>query len=212
MSETATPPADDKKVDGATPESTPEVITLSKEEHDQLARDAARAKAAQRKADLYDKFVGNPGKGHFNKPAPSTPPSQEDMDAKADIEDRKAERGLLALAADPEFREVLDADPTLRNLLLSNPLAILPIYADDAVDAEDALTLVKDALRGLKKPAPTKPADTPVVDPEKKPVPPAGGVNPTAPVSDEYESAKKISNTENAISQMIKISSKTKRG
>lgn len=209
MSDTSATPGEGTTPNPATPDTTPavETVTLPKAELDKLSRDAARAAAAQRKADLYDKYVGNNGKGHFKKPAEVTPPSKEEMEAQAEIEDRKAERGLMALAADPEYRDVLDSDPTLRNLLLSNPLALLPIYAPDAVDAEDALLLVKEALSKLKKPAPAAPANPQT---ETKPVPPAGGVNPAAPVSDEYVAASKISNTEVAISKMIGI--KAKRG
>ena len=197
----ATPPED-------TPSPTPKVedVTLSKEAHDQLVRDAAIAKGNQRKASLYDKINKN-GDGHFKPVAPVTPPSQEEQEAQASAEDRKAERGLLALAADPDYREVLDKDPTLRNLLIQNPLAVLPMYANDALDADDAVSLVKEALDKLKTPATPPvipPKDTPPASETTPPTPPAGGINPTdSPVNDEVEAAKKLPNTENAISGMI---------
>ncbi len=190
----------------ATPVVTPPapavVITLSKDEHDKLQRDASRAAANQRKADLYDRTYGK-GTSHFQPTAPATPPSKEEMEARASEEDRKAERGLLALAADPAFREVFDADPTLRNLITQNPLAVLPIYAADALDAEDALTLVRDALNKLKKPV-TPPANPPAT-PATPPAPPAGGVNPPGDqeTNEAYEAAKKNPNTENALAGMI---------
>jgi len=205
MSEAATPavPATEAPVvPAATPaQAQAETVTLPKEQHDQLARDAARAASNQRKADLYDKTVGSKGASHFAPAAPVTPPSKEEMETRASEEDRKAERGLLALAADPAFREVLDADPTLRNLILTNPLAVLPMFASDAVDAEDAITLVKEGLEKLKKPVdqpPAKPADVP-------PAPPAGVITPpNAGQTDEaYEAAKKNPNTEQALAGMI---------
>lgn len=206
MSETATPaentPVTTPQPQAATPVTTPETVTLTKEQHDQLARDAARAANNQRKADLYDKVVGKKGNSHFAPQPPATPPSKEELDARASEEDRKAERGLLALAADPSLREVFDADRTLLNLITTNPLAVLPIYAQDALDADDAVSLVKEALTKLKKPV-TPPA-TP--QPPTPPAPPAGGVNPpNSQATDEaYESAKKNPNTESALAGMIR--------
>lgn len=182
--------------------AAPAVVTLSIEEADQLRRDASRAAANQRKADLYDKNFGG-GNGHFRPQAPATPPSQEEIDARAGEEDRKAERGLLAIAADPAFREVFDADPTLRDLMIKNPLAILPLYASDALDADDALTLVRDALTALKKPV-VAPVTPPAVV-ETPAAPPSGGVNPSVELAPDqaYEEAKKHPNAESALAGMI---------
>lgn len=188
-----------------TPAAPAAVVTLTPEEHAQLTRDASRAAANQRKADLYDRTVGSGRKsGHFAAPAPATPPSKEEMEAQASAEDAKAERALLALAASPEYRDVLDADPTLRNLFLTNPLAVLDMYAKDAVDAEDALTLVKDELGKLRKPA-TPPANPPATPPATPPAPPTGAINPPADqtTNEAVEAAKKNPNTEHAISGMI---------
>lgn len=180
-----------------------ETVTLTKEAHAQLARDAARASSNQRKADLYDRHFGKGGSGHFQPTAPATPPTAEELKVQADAEDRKAERGITVIAASQEFRDVLDADPTLRDLMVQNPLAVLPILAPDALDAEDALNLVKEALTSRKKPAtPAAPA-TPA--PATPPAPPAGAV--TTPgdqtVDEAVEEAKKNPNTENAIAGMI---------
>lgn len=179
-----------------------ETVVLPKATHDQLARDAARAASNQRKADLYDRHFGNGNGGRFQPPTPATPPTADEIKAQADAEDRKAERGILALAANPEFREVLDADPTLRNLMVTNPLAVLPMLAPDALDADDAMTLVKEALNGRRKPAtppavPTPPAPTDVPKPGAITTPTDQTVN------EEVEAAKKIPNTENAIAKMV---------
>jgi hypothetical protein len=182
------------------PKATPEMVSLTKEAHDQLAKDAARAASNQRKADLYDRMSGGKG-NHFKPAAPVTPPTPEESAAAGAAEDRKAERGLLSLAADPAFRDVLDADPTLRALLISNPLAVLPVLAPDAIDADDALGLVKEALT-KRKPAAPAPATPPA---PTAPVPPAGGVNPSGDkaVNEEVEVAKKNPNTERAVAGMI---------
>lgn len=185
------------------PASTPETVTLTKEAHDQMARDAARAAANQRKADLWDRTNGGKGNSHFKTPpAPVTPPSDDEKAAAASAEDRKAERGLMALAADPALRTVLDADPTLRALLTSNPLAVLPMYASDAFDAEEAISMVKDAL--LKKAPAAAPATPPTPPVNTPPTPPAGAVNAAdVPVNEAIEAAKRIPNTESAIAAMI---------
>lgn len=194
----------------AQPAANPEMVTLTKEAHDQLQKDAARGSSNQRKADLYDRMTSGKGNGHFKPTTPATPPSDDERAAAAAAEDRKAERGLLALVGDPTFREVFDADPTLRTLMSSNPLAVLPMLAPDALDAEDALNLVKEAL-GKRKPAPA-PA-TPPAAPATPPAPPAGGINtPDKPVNEEVEAARKNPNTERAVAGMIGARIKSQAG
>lgn len=191
----ATPPA-------TPPVTPPATVTLTKEEHDKLV---GRATGNQRKADLYDRHVGKNGRGHFSGSAPATPPTPEEIAASGADEDRKAERGLVAIAADPAFRTALDADPTLRDLFIKNPLAVLPILAPDALDADDALSLVKDALKERAPAAPVTPPAPPATPPTPPAAPPTGGINPpaSAPVDEEYESHRKNPNTENALAGMI---------
>lgn len=228
MSDAATPAATPSGTPPTPPAATPapapatppaaqanEGLTLTfktKEEREQLERDAARARSNQSKADRYDRLVGS-GKitGHFKPTTPATPPSKEEQDEAAAVEDRKAEKGLMGLALDPAYREVLDADPTLRSLLTTNPLSILPTYAPDALDAEDALAFVKEKLSAkaaeIKAKGGTPPPATPPATPATPPVtPPPGGVNPpgaTTPDAD-YEAARKLPNTEHAIAGMVK--------
>lgn len=210
MSDAATPAVAAPAVaPAATPAKPPEseTVTLTKAEHEQLSRDAARAASAQSRADRLEKVLGRPNGATFRTPAAKAPePTKEEQDAQAIQEDRKAERGLMAVAIDPAYRDVLDADPTLRTLLTTNPLATLPLLAPDALDAEDAIELVKAKLEerksGLKK--------TPTAEEVKQAAPnvvtpPAGGVNAnTSEVNEEYEAAKKLPNTESAISKMVK--------
>lgn len=211
MSDAATPAEDNKGIPPTPPAATPansqpEKVSLDKEAHDQLVKDAARAQEAQSRADRYENILkknGLLGGGHF-KPTPlATPPTPEERQAAGAAEDEKARQGLTGIAADPVYREVLDKDPTLRDLLIRNPLAVLPILAPEALDAEDAISLVKDALN-KRKPA-TPPANPPA-PPElpQSQVPPAGGVNPQGePVNEEVEAARKNPNTERAIAGMI---------
>ncbi len=194
----------------ATPSGNSETVTLNKEEVDQLRRDAARAGANQSKADRYDRLIRQ-GKvsGNFKSSVPATPPLEEEQKEFAATEDRKAEWGLMGLALDPAYREVLDADQTLRSLLITSPLSILPMYAPDAFDAEDAIALVKEKL--LVKAAELKAKSiispvTPPVSATPPATPPAGGVNPSRATTPnaEYEAASKLPNTEQAIAGMIK--------
>lgn len=211
MSEAATPTVPNNGTPPVAPVATPantqpeEKVTLDKKEHDQLVKDAARASEAQSRADRYEGILkrnGLIGGGHFKPATPATPPTSEERQAQAAEEDEKAKRGLIALALDPAYREALDADPTLRDLLTKNPLAVLPILAPEALDADDAVTLVKDAL-GKRKPAPATPA-TPPAPPATPPTPPIGGVNVNdKPVNEDVEAARKNPNTERAVAGMI---------
>ena len=209
MSEAATPavPANGMPpvAPAATPaNSQPESVTLGKEAHDQLVRNAARASEAQTRADRYEAVLkknGLLGGGHFKPVAPATPPTPEERQAQGAEEDRKAERGLLGIALDPAYRELLDKDPTLRDLLTKNPLAVLPIYAPEALDADDAVGLVKDML--TKRNVSSVPPSTPPIPPVPA-TPPVGGVNPNdKPMNEEVEAARKLPNTERAIAGMI---------
>ena len=188
----------------ATPSDKPETVSLDKAAHDQLVKDAARAGEAQSRGDRYENILkkhGLLGGGHFKPVTPATPPTPEERQAQAADEDRKAEGGLLSLALDPAYREVLDKDPTLRDLLIKNPLAILPVLAPDALDADDAVSLVKEALNKRKVGA-TFPV--PPVTPPAPVVPPVGAVNANdVPVNEEVEAARKLPNTERAVAGMI---------
>lgn len=204
----ATPTPAPAAVATPAPQSIVETVTLTKAEAEQLKRDAARAVQNQSDADRYRSLKQ---KGYFGTPAPAhAAPTQEELTAKASVEDQKAERGLMALAADPDYRVVLDADPTLRQMLITNPLAVLPMYAKDAIDADDAISLVREALN-KKKPAPTVPATPAPVAPV---VPPTGAINtPSNPLEDdEYKAAMGLKNTEAAIAGMVAAQMKRQRG
>ena len=195
----------------ATPSGNPEQIMLSKEEHAQLVKDAARASESQSRADRFEGILkknGLLGGGHFKSATPVTPPTPEERSAQAADEDRKAERGLMALALDPIYREVLDKDTTLRDMLTKNPLAILPVLAPDALDADDAISLIKEALN-KRKPAPMLPATPPTVPP----TPPVGAINANdKPVDENVEAARKNPNTERAVAGMISARLKANAG
>lgn len=220
MSEAATPtvPADGQPpvAPVATPANPqPETVTLDKKAHDELVRNAARAGEAQSRADRYETVLkknGLLGGGHFKPAAPATPPTPEEREAAGAEEDRKAERGLLGVALDPNYREVLDKDPTLRDLLTKNPLAVLPIYASEALDADDAVELVKGMLDRRKS---NTPQPTPAVPATPTPpaVPPTGVINANdATVDENYEAARKNTNVEKAVAGMVSAKLKQSAG
>lgn len=214
MSEAVTPAAEpNAQAPAATPAAaeptataTEETVTLPKEELAQLQRDAARAASAQKELDRLKK---NAGKANSFRQTPAAPVATERTDDEVQAEERKAERGLLNLALDPDYREILDNSPDLRELLTKNPLGALPILAADALDADDAIALVKEnldqrakALKQAKKPA--TPAPSPAA-PSVPASPKPNGVN--APSQKEIdvgvEEARKIVHTESAIAGMI---------
>lgn len=214
MSEAVTPaetPTDAPVTPAATPATTqPESVTLTKEQHDQLARDAARARANQSKADRYDRMMS--GGSHFHAQAPVTPPTEEERAEKAQQEDRKAERGILSLAGESKYRALFDADPTLHEMFRKNPLSVLPLLAPEALDAEDAMSLITEKLdERLTRLAPATPA-APKEEP-KPATPPAGGVNTQTDLpNEEYEAARKLPGTEQAIAGMVRAGLKRMGG
>lgn len=204
--------------------ATPDSVTLTKEEHDKLVADAAdvsKAKARQgasdRKAERLESLLSRKG-SHFKSNSSDKKPSEEEIaeakDEQALEEDRKATQGIMGLALDPIYRAVFDADPTLRNLVTSNPLGVLPLLAPDAVDAEDAIQLVKDALQTradvIKEDAEKNDKGK---EGEEKPTgqtgetPPQTGANIGGAQQEEadVEAAKKNPNTEGAIANMVKL-------
>jgi len=212
-----TPKEEEKKEEVATT-GKEEVVTLTKEEHDTLVKKAEevetaknlQAQADKKTARLEKILKGN--KLSFTKKstevASKEEPNSEVGSNEQDIlEDRKAESGLISIAIDPKYREILDNDPTLRDLFTKNPLAVLPILAPEALDAEDAIELVKDKLD--EKLISIKSKKEEIITSEKKedkPTPPEGGLNVASEEVDvKYEEAKKNPNTESALAGMIKV-------
>ena len=197
---TPTPEVIPPVVVNPTPVTAPEVVTLSKEDYDKMARDAARARSNQSDADRFRAISKGSPVNHFKPQPPVVPPTQEEIDGEARTQDRLAERGLLQLAVDPAYRDVFDADPTLRDMFFKAPLAVLPLLAPDAFNAEDAINLVKDAL-DAKKPKPVATASAAIVPP---PTPNPGAIQANDTLQDDaYEAAKKLPNVETSLAGMI---------
>jgi len=154
--------------------SQDEMVTMKKSDVEAMKGRQSALDIRENRLKKREEKLGRSG-GFRNQPANDAPAPKGD-DA-LDAEDEKASRGLINLALQPEYRDVLDSNPVLRDMLTKNPLAVLPLYANDAIDAEDAVDLVKEHLAGLKgklKPV-EKPADP---KPEhKEETPKAGGEN-----------------------------------
>lgn len=195
----------------------PAFVPLTKEETDKLTKERDDARILQGQADaraarLQAALTGKGG-SRFVAPgaAPAAPTEQEKLDYAVE-EDRKAVQGLQRLALDPAYRAALDADPTLRGLFQNNPLAVLPLLAPAAYDAEDAVTLVKQAL-AEKAGKVTATVVTPPVEVKPVVVVPGAIAPVSAEVLDEqYESAKKLPNIESALHSMIGIGLKKMTG
>lgn len=185
----ATAPAD-------TPATAVETVTLPKADVERLKAQTSTADAKVARYEKVLKLNGiDPAIGAFHvkppKPAdaPATAPATDEAFS---AEATKAKDGLLGLALNPVYRDVLDANPDLKSILVQNPLALLPIYAKDALDGEDAVTLVEDELKrrlGTMKPAPTTP---PATTTDTPPVPPKVPVNVlSAEKQDSYKELEK---------------------
>lgn len=205
-----TPPAGDGS--GAAtpaPDAADETVTVKKSEFETLK---ARQSTADSKASRMEKLLRrngiDPESGKKSStPAATSTPSAGDGSGDGADEDVKASQGIMRLAMKPEYREVLDADPTLRTMFERNPLAVLPLFANDALDAEDALGLIEEELKtratkiAEKKTAtPPTPAPAPTTTPKKKEdTPTPGAVNP-APVGDAaYDELLKKGDTAGAL-------------
>lgn len=208
-------PAEESKTPAATPAPTEgsKTVTLTEEEHQRLQRDAARAAEAQSRADRLER-IAKRSSGKKTDGQDDQEDSEDDGGRNAAKEDRKAERGLMRLAADPAYRELLDGDQTLKDLLLNNPLAALSIYAPEAMDAEDGIGLIREVLDkrlASKKPATPSTAQTPATAPKVAPNPAAQPADEQV-LNEEFEAAKKDPNTERAVASMIRVSAKRQLG
>ena len=216
-------PAANAEVKGTTPPAAPkdtpadksqqgDNVTLTKEEHNLLKKQAAIASSAQKKADRLERLVNRKTReGVFTgKPAPEpiTPPTTDELKVQGEEEDRKAEMGVMRLSTDPKYRKILDSDETLREMMTKTPINMLRMYANNPVDAEEAIDMVTEHLDSRLEAMNIDPATTdpkPAANTDEPAIPPAGGVNVAAAQTDEVmEGFKKMSNVEDAVSKMVK--------
>lgn len=160
----------------------------------EVEREKARAATAQRERDealqeakksrreikiLNQKLAALAGTGDEGGDGGSqTPPSGN---TEAIVVQARAERRVVGLVAgDAKYTELLASDPTLKDILLNNPLSIIKNY----IDEDDAVEQVQDYLdrrlasRATTTPAPAQ-ATPPAQDATGKDIPRPG----TAPAN-----------------------------
>ncbi len=162
-------------------ESKDEMVTVKKSDFEAMKGRQSVLDIRENRLKKRESKLGSGQSLSFKQPvAPkSVSRASDDDDEAASQEDRKAERGLINLALKVEYREVLDANPVLRDMLTKNPLSALPIYAADAVDADDAVELMEEKLSEMKNQLrpPVAPAETKPVEKKPEETPPVGGEN-----------------------------------
>lgn len=170
----ATPPAPSPAAPATPPQPTPpaQVITLSKEDHDKLQRQAAQASTAQHDKDVLQNKLDAMSR---RKVAPLPPLEAQ---AVATVKSQVAS----AVIANPKYAPLLQKNPLLAKVLAKNPLGLLD--KDEFLDEEDATNQVLDFLDAeivkLGDPAaPAAPNPAPAA-PAPKEANPGGDSEPTA--------------------------------
>ena len=162
--------------DGNTP---PEKVPTLEELKNEVARVSAVAATAQKSAEDLKKDLrterinrikaekerdllkGGDGSGDGNQSLPGGSSADEE------ITRANAEKGIFALlAGDQTYRELLEKDVTLKDILIKNPLSLISEY----IDSEDAVDQVKSYLDNRLQTIKGSPLP---------PTPPAGGTPPT---------------------------------
>lgn len=145
-------------------------------ERDEAVQDAKKARREARIANqkLAALAGANGDGGEGGQPAPQA------GSAEAAVVQARAERRVVGLVAgEAKYQELLASDPTLKELLLNNPLSLIKNY----IDEEDAVEQVQEYLdRRLstraQAPAPAPSAPAPQPNNQEIPKPgstPAGG-------------------------------------
>lgn len=140
----------------------------------QADRRAKRERAARIRA---EKRLNQRGGSSFEEPEDDIDPPQPATNSNEEVERAKAERLMVQKAySDPKYRAVVDADPTLKRLLETNPLALV----NDPVDAQDAADQLEELLDERVS------TDTPP-SPTTKPTAPTGQEAPPSTQKTEGE-------------------------
>ena len=163
----------------------------------QADRKARRERLARKKLEKRIKT----GETSPDEPGEETPPDDEDFQ---EVERAKAESQMTRLAfSDEKYRKALEADPTLRRITESNPLALVK----SPIDAEDAVLQLQDILENRvdelsQTPEPTeepKPPTEKETTPEETPPGSGAGVNPQGTPPAGYEDNLKKGNIDEAV-------------
>lgn len=186
-----------------TPMTETEIVALqdevkqAKKLQGQADRKARQERVARKR--LQQKIQSGTGE------PPSEPEGEDPPDTFQEVEQAKFEGSAIRLAySSEEYRKVLEADPTLRKIIESNPLALIK----NPIDAEDAVMQLQEVLDTrvdeLSEPSP-KPKEEKPEDKEKPTTEetPAGFgsevVNPQGIPEGEYKEDLKKGNVNEAV-------------
>ena len=121
--------------------------------------------------------------GEEGKDKPAAPGTVNADDSEAEMERLNAEKGIANLIMlTPDYQALLQKDPTLKEVLVNNPLSLISEY----IDAEDAVDQIKKKLDsrisagGAPAPKDGAPAPKDVPAPSGDSVEMKGSVTPTA--------------------------------
>lgn len=133
-------------------------VTLSKEQHDTLQRQAAQASEAQKRADILQKQADRNSKRKVENPA-------FEQTEVVEVKSRLANK----LLTDSTYSDLLRNDAILARVLTRDPLSLLD--SDEFIDVDDAVNQVLDFLdkqvltrvnsSAVTDQQPTPPAQTP---------------------------------------------------
>lgn len=189
-----TPPAG-----GDTPPQNGGSYTPPGDPKNELEREKARAATAQQRADDAEKRArderiarikaekqlkalqgGAADDGQGNQP-----PASGAEDAEGQIVKANAEKNVYALVASNQaYQQLVEKDPTLKEVLLRNPLSLISEY----IDAEDAAEQVKKFLDSRLQASTDTSTSTPPTQPQqpKDVTPPGGGGTPPGGTGSKY--------------------------
>lgn len=167
--------------------------------------DRKAKREAQARKRLEARFRGNANTSSSNESEDDTSSSDNDEVGKARMESEI----LRTVYSNADYRKVLDADPTLKKIIESNPLALIK----NPLDAEDAAMQIQNLLdeRVDELPEPSKPKAEVKAQPEaKKEIAQenqsgfgAEAVNPQAAPSKGYADKMKQGDFDGAVTDKI---------
>jgi len=160
----------------------------------ELEKEKARLAKARRKAKLAKERVFS-----FEEPEEEPEPTEDELALITEKETLKVEKGVLGILKSDEYSKLLEADPTLREILENNPLG-LPVFKELPIDAEDALYKIEEYLseRAAKLPV----DESGKKEPETPPAPEAGPTNPPTDVQQKVEEKKEKTSGPKSVNEL----------
>lgn len=161
------------------------------QEKDAAEKRARDEKIARIRAEKALKAAGGNAGGANGNDNPSG--SSVNEDTEAEQVRLESEKGIFVLvASNPQYQELLGKDPTLKEVLLKNPLSLISEY----IDSEDAVDQIKKYLETRLQATAPNPSTPPSDGKDKKDVPPPGSQKIEVKGSITPEQARSMSTAE----------------